>query len=77
MNGILNRCRTTERTHLLSVIFSHFSAKWANRPPTGMSESEEQAVERAGLHILAEEEAGLKEGNCRMLPVLLILSFLV
>ena len=63
MNGILNPFRTIERTHLLSVISSHFSAKWTNRPPTGMSASEEQAVERAGLHNLAEEEAGLEEGN--------------
>ena len=60
MNGILNPFRTIERTHLLSVISSHFSAKWANRPPPG---AEEQAVERAGLHNLAEEEAGLEEGN--------------
>ena len=39
MNGILNPFRKIERTHLLSVISSHFSAKWANRPPTGMSAS--------------------------------------
>ena len=63
MNGILNPFHTIERTHLLSVISSHFSAKWANCPPTGMYGAEEQAVERAGLHNLAEEEAGLEEGN--------------
>ena len=38
---------------------------------------EEQAVERAGLHNLVEEKAGLEEGNWRMLPVLFIFSFLV
>ena len=63
MNGILNPFRTIERTHLLSVISSHFSAKWANRPPLECPRAEEQAVERAGLHNLAEEEAGLEEGN--------------
>ena len=30
-----------------------------------------QAVERVGLHNLVEEEAGLEEGYCRTLPVLL------
>ena len=39
MNGILNPFRTIERTHLLSVFSSYFSAKWANRPPAGMSAS--------------------------------------
>ena len=62
MNGILNLFRTIERTHLLSVISSHFSAKWANRPPTGMSASG-RAGSGKGLHNLAEEEAGLEEGN--------------
>ena len=36
-----------------------------------------QAVERVGLHNLVEEEAGLEEGNYRMLTVLLKVSFVV
>ena len=36
MNGILKPFQTIERTHLLSVNFSHCSTKWANLPPTGM-----------------------------------------
>ena len=63
LNGILNPCCMIERTHLLSVIASNFSTKWAKRPPTGSPSMEEQAVERAGLHNLVEEEAGLEEGN--------------
>ena len=31
--------------------------------PLECPRAEEQAVERAGLHNLAEEEAGLEEGN--------------
>ena len=48
MNGILNPFRTIERTHLLSVISSHFSAKWANLPPTGMSASERAGSGKGG-----------------------------
>ena len=70
MNGILKPCRTIERTHLLSVNSFHCSTKWANRPPTGMSGRDMQAVERVGFHNFVEEEAGLEEGNCRTLLVL-------
>ena len=63
MNGILNPFRTIERTHLLSVISSHFSANGPIVLPLECPLAEEQAVERAGLHNLAEEEAGFEERN--------------
>ena len=75
MNDTLNPCRTIERTHFVVCYFLPFFRKIVL--PLECPRAEEQAVERAGLHNLAEEEAGLEEGNCRMLPVLLILSFLV
>ena len=63
MNGILNPFRTIERTHLLSVISSHFPQNGPIVLPLECPRAEEQAVESAGLHNLAEEEAGLEEGN--------------
>ena len=36
-----------------------------------------QAVERVGFQIFVVEEAGSEEGNCLMLPVLLVGSFLL
>ena len=63
MNGILNPFRTIERTHLLSVISSIFLQNGPIVLPLECPQAEEQAVERAGLHNLAEEEAGLEEGN--------------
>ena len=63
MNDILNPFRTIERTHLLSVISSNFRQNGPIVLPLECPRAEEQAVERAGLHNLAEEEAGLEEGN--------------
>ena len=74
LNGILKPRYTIERTHLSSVNSSHFSTIVL---PLECPDAEVQAVERVGLHNLVEEEAGLEEGNCRMLPVLLKFSLFV
>ena len=63
MNGILDPFRTIERTHLLSVFPPIFPQNGPIVLPLECPRAEEQAVERAGLHNLAEEEAGLEEGN--------------
>ena len=62
MNGILKPFRTIERTHLLSVNFSHCSTKWANLPPTGISGLGKTGSGKGGFHNFVEEEALLEEG---------------
>ena len=62
MNGILNPFRT--RGPICCLLFPPIFPQ--NGPivlPLECPRAEEQAVERAGLHNLAEEEAGLEEGN--------------
>ena len=76
MNGILKPCRTIVRTHSLSVNSSHIVPQSESIVlPLECPEVAVHAVERAGFQNFVEEEAGLEEGNCLTLPVLLVKSF--